>query len=218
MQFPMPRKNFFLFALSLCVATAFLLLSSCGEKKHEEGSGHRTEDEVLSPTWEDVLIDSIAREEQVGRQCADLCLAVERATDELNRVLSPDALISAKKRYYAAATLWENTQASLSSEERESVRARMAEAERAYTRACRKYELPANGIIANLSAMIRQVDKVESSSDLLRFEEGRLGVLRELDDIHLCVEQGDRGVSEVKKLAQRLKNKYEAKKKAAKQH
>ena len=45
-----------------------------------------------------------------------------------------------------------------------------------------------------------------------RYEENRLGVLRNLDNVYLCVEQNDKGIPEVKRLSQALKSKYESKK------
>ncbi len=93
------------------------------------------------------------------------------------------------------------------------VKSHQAEADKAYRKACQEYEVPASGVIANLNDMIKGIDKVKTTQDMYRYESGRLGVLRNLDHVHLCVEQNDKkNISEVKRLALTLKNLYESKK------
>ena len=65
--------------------------------------------------------------------------------------------------------------------------------------------------VDNLNDYLKAIDKVQTKQDLIHYEEGRLGVLRNLDNIHLCVVQTDRNIPEVKRLAMTLKSKYETK-------
>ena len=53
---------------------------------------------------------------------------------------------------------------------------------------------------------------MKNTQDMYRFEDCRLGVLRNLENVYLCVEQKDsKGISEVKRLSLVLKSKYDAK-------
>lgn len=189
-----------------------LITVSCDDQK--KGGLHGDtyiEEYEKGPTWEELYADTIAEKEQVGMDCAVLCNSLDIARDRLQNVLSPMALINAKQRYMQATADMTTNINSLNSEEKALVQSYKDEADKAYRKACRSYEVPSSGVIANLNDLIRDIDKVHSKSDMIHYEEGRLGMLRNLDNIHLCVETTDRNIPEVRRLAHTLKNKYESK-------
>lgn len=192
----------------------FLLLTitSCDDKKNGGLNGDTyIEEYEKAPTWEELYADTIAEREHVSKDCGVVCNNLDIATDRLKRVLSPQALINAKKMYILATNDFANDLKGLTDDEKAVVQNYKAEADKAYKTACKSYEVPSSGVIANLNDLIKGIDKVHSKSDMVHYEENRLGVLRNLDNIYLCVEQNDRNIPEVKRLAQTLKSKYESK-------
>ena len=199
--------------LPCLLAVLMLVMTACEEKK-KEGLDSDTflEEYEKAPTWEELYADSIAEKENVGKECAVICNNLDIARDRLTRVLSPNGLISAKKMYLVATTNLSNDIQGLTSQEKSLVQEYKTEADKAYKMACREFEVPASGVIANLNNLINGIDQVHTAQDMDRYESGRLGVLRDLDNLYLCVEQNDtRNISEVKRLAQTLKSKYESK-------
>ncbi len=198
--------------LHMFVAIA-LIMVSCEDKKNGNlNSDTSLEEFEKTPSWEELLADSIVEKEHVGKECAVICNNLDIATNRLSNVLSPDGLISAKKIYFAATTNLANDTQGLSSQEKSAVQNHKQEADEAFSKACRAYEVPASGVIANLNNLIKGIDKVKTAQDMSRFEDCRLGMLRNLDYIYLCVEQNSKSIPEVKRLAQTLKSKYESKK------
>ena len=201
------KKGYSVYILCVC-----LVLASCDEKKNGGMSGDTyLEEYEKSPSWEELLADSIVEKEHVGKDCAVICNNLDIATDRLTHVLSPEGLITAKKKYIVATTNLSNDMKGLSGEEKALVQSYRTEADKAYKEACQKYEVPASGVIANLNDMLKGIEKVHSVQDMYRFEESRLGVLRNLDNVHLCVEHNDKSIPEVKRLALALKSTYEGK-------
>ena len=189
-----------------------LAMTSCEEKKNGGTSGETyLEEYEQTPSWEELLADSIVEKEHVGKDCAVICNNLDIATDRLTHVLSPEGLITAKKKYILATTNLNDDMKGLSAQEKSLVQGYKAEADKAYLKACQEYEVPASGVIANLNDMLKGIDKVKTTQDMYRFEESRLGVLRNLENVHLCVEQNSKSIPEVKRLAQTLKSKYESK-------
>ena len=190
------------------------LLVSCDDKKNGGLNGDTyLEEYEKSPSWEELLADSIVVKEHVGKECGVVCNNLDIATDRLTHVLSPEGLISAKKMYIVATQNLSSDTKGMTAHELAMVKQHRAEADKSYRDACRTYEVPASGVIANLNDMIKGIDKVHSIQDMYRFEDCRLGVLRNLENVYLCVEQKDsKGISEVKRLSLTLKSKYDAKK------
>lgn len=190
-----------------------VMMVSCEDKKKGELNGESyLEEYEKTPTWEELLADSIVEKEHVGKECGVVCNNLDIATDRLTHVLSPDGLISAKKMYIVATANLSNDTKGMTAHELSMVKNHKADADKAYGEACRKYEVPASGVIANLNDMIKGIDKVKNTQDMYRFEDCRLGVLRNLENVYLCVEQKDsKGISEVKRLSLVLKSKYDAK-------
>ena len=188
------------------------MMVSCDDKKNGGLNGETyLEEYEKTPSWEELLADSIVEKEHVGKECAVICNNLDIATDRLTHVLSPEGLISAKKQYILATTNLSNDMQGLSGQEKSLVQTYKATADKAYRQACQEYEVPADGVIANLKDLIRDIDKVNTKQEMSRYEECRLGVLRNLDNVYLCVEQNSKSIPEVKRLAQTLKSKYESK-------
>jgi len=189
-----------------------LTMVSCEDKKNGGLNGNTyLEEYEKTPTWEELYADTIAEKEHVSKDCGVICNNFDIATDRLKNVLSPQALISAKKIYNLANDNLANNIKGLTADEKTLVQTYKTEADKAYHTACQAYEVPASGVIANLNELIKGIEKVHSKSDMVHYEENRLSILRNLDYIHLCVDQNDRGISDVKRLAQTLKSKYEDK-------
>ena len=182
-------------SLPYLLVALVLTMTSCEEKKNGGMSGETyLEEYEQTPTWEELLADSIVEKEH-----------------RLTHVLSPEGLISAKKQYILATTNLSNDMQGLSGQEKSLVQTYKATTDKAYRQACQEYEVPADGVIANLKDLIRDIDKVNTKQEMSRYEECRLGVLRNLDNVYLCVEQNSKSIPEVKRLAQTLKSKYESK-------
>ena len=191
------------------VAMALLLLASCTSKEENRGpnfNSQQEEDDFASIA--EFVGDSVSGE-KVSKECAVVCYKIDSETESAESVKSPDALISLKKKHAANMSEANSNASTLDQRDRALVQEHAAKAEEAYKNACRQYELPASGVIANLQNLIQSIDKVQTRKDFDNFRDCRIGMLEDLDNIHLCVEsRNTSGVSEVRKLAQTLKGKY----------
>lgn len=200
----------------LCCILTFMsiqLLCSCNSKDKDGLPADVADGESAYPTAEEMLRDSIAKKEDVSNECASICQRMIQTEEMLSSVKSPDALISAKKEYLNLTSSINKELSSISKEDKKVATAYKANLDKAYNAACKEYEIPANGVISNLNNLIRRIDKIHTQSEFFRFQDVRIGMLRKLDDLHLCVEHNSTSIAEVKRLAQTLKSKYESKKK-----
>lgn len=191
-----------------------LMLSACDQKKDglpADGIGGAGLTEEDYPTDEEIAYDTIAEKENIDTQSAAICFQLTDAKEKLEAVNSPTGLITAKKKYAEAVQALKSNSGTLNNDDKAAIRKYQQEAEAAYTQACRAYEIPASGVIANLNNLIRQIDQVKTKEELQSFQNSRIGMLHGLDDIHLCVERNSNQISEVKRLAQTLKHKYSSK-------
>ena len=190
-----------------------LLVYSCtSQQKDGLPSDGSTPSEEVYPTKEEILRDSIAKKEEVSNECATICQRITQAEEMLSAVKSPDALISAKREYLTLTASINKVLSSTSKQEQGVINDYKAHLDNTYTTTCRKYEIPANGVISNLNNLILRIDDVHTKSELIRFQDVRIGMLRKLDDIYLCVEHNSNKIPEIKRLSQTLKTKYENKK------
>lgn len=193
------------------VVAVLLMLWACDSTPTtRRGGAFDSADEDL-PTAEDIAYDTIAEKENIDRESASLCLKFSEVKEMMDEVQSPDGLVSAKKKYMETTQSLRSEMTTLSREEKAAVTKYQQEAEASYVQACREYEVPASGVIANLNNLIRRIDQVHTKQELSRFQDCRLGMLKGLDDIHLCVEHNSPQIPEVKRLAQTLKGKYSSK-------
>lgn len=199
--------------LSSLLLITMLFVNSC-DSRQKDGlpAGDSIVNEEVYPTAEEMLRDSIAKKEEVSNACATICLRMIQTEEMLSAVKSPDALISAKKEYLMLMASIKKELSSISKQEQNTALAYKENLDRAYLSTCREYEIPANGVISNLNNLIRQIDNVHTPSELIRFQDVRIGMLRKLDDLYLCVDHNSNSIAEVKRLAQTLKRKYENKK------
>ena len=190
-----------------------LLVCSCNSQQKDRlpADGSASSEEAY-PTAEEMLRDSIARKEDVGTECATICQRIILAEEMLSAVKSPDALISAKKEYLTLVASLSKGMSGITPQEQSVINAYKANLDNTYTSICREYEIPASGVISNLNNLIRRIDDVHTKSELIRFQDVRIGMLRKLDDIYLCVEHNSNKIPEIKRLSQTLKTKYENKK------
>ena len=191
-----------------------LLACSCNSRQKDglPADGSAMSESAYTSSAEEMLRDSIAKKEEVGNECAAICQRMVYADEMLAAVKSPDALIAAKKEYLAVSVSIEKGFSGISKQEQSVLNTYKANLDRTYADVCREYEIPASGVIANLNNLIRRVDKIHSKSELASFQDVRIGMLRKLDDIYLCVEHNSNKISEIRRLAQILKDKYEDKK------
>ena len=189
---------------------AMILLSACEPTKKRDGSDVFNHDDDDFPTAEEVIRDSIAEEKHISKESAVVCHNFEEIVTQLKNVNSPDALIIAKKAYAEALASLNNS--SIHQEDKAVLDSYKKEAEEAYQKACREYEIPASGVLANLKNLHERIDQVKTKPEFYRFQDCRRGMLNGLDDIHLCVQHDSKQIPEIRRLAQSLKSKYLAKK------
>ena len=199
-------------ALPYLMLAAALLLTACEPTKKRDGSDAFNHDDDDLPTAEEVMYDSIAEQKHISVESAAVCHDFDEVVTQLNNVKSPEALIIAKKTYAVALASLNAEQASLSANDKAVLDKSKKEAEEAYQKACRAYEVPAAGVLANLKNLIERLDQIKTKPEFYRFQDCRRGMLNGLDDIHLCVEHNSKQIPEIKRLAQSLKSKYQAKK------
>lgn len=192
------------------VFAAMLALSSCNGNKDKEQVADEGDIEDYA-SIADLVGDSVEGE-KVSKECAVVCYKIDQVTDEVESVNSPEALISIKQSYSDDIAEAGASIKDLDEEERELANRHMQEAKDEYTKACREYEVPASSVISNLKDLLQRIDKVKTKRDLDNFQDCRLGMLMNLDNIHLCVDSKSTRINEVKRLAKSLKSKWEAKK------
>jgi len=194
------------------IASALLSISSCKEKD-DKLPGEPENAEPFNELEE--LADLAGTEvdgKEVSKECAVTCYKIQQASDELDFVKSPSNLTRAKREFQKNSSDAVDDINSLNGEEKQIAMKKLEELTAQYEKMCREYEVPASGVIANLKNLIEEIDKVHNMQDFENFKSCRVGVLNNLDDIHLCVEQKSSKINDVKRLAQILKGKYEAKK------
>ena len=209
----MNKKPNRLLYYSLFLIVILLVCYFCTPRKDglPAGDGAPKEEAPTPTPVEEQIRDSIAKKEKVGNECAAICQRMEDAEYKLSSVKSPDALITAKKEYLTLVASLDKELSGISKDERGVANGYKAKLDRAYVAACREYEIPATGVVSNLNDLIRQLDNMHSKNEFVRFQNVRIGMLRKLDDLYLCVEQNSKSIAEVKRLSQALKNKYESK-------
>lgn len=184
-------------------------LTACDKKGGESEYVYTEEDEFEGIA---TLIGDSVEGEKVSKECAVICYKIDKVAEEASAVNSPSVVIQLKKKYAESLSSATKGVDALDTHEKEIAQQHESEAEAAYREACRKNELPAEGVMSNLRKLIERIDKLNTKAELERFEDIRYGMLQGLDDIHLCVESNSRSIPEVKRLAQVLKSKYIAKK------
>ena len=113
------------------------LLVSCDDKKNGGLNGDTyLEEYEKSPSWEELLADSIVVREHVGKECGVVCNNLDIATDRLTHVLSPEGLISAKKMYIVATQNLSSDTKGMTAHELAMVKQHRAEADKSYRDAC----------------------------------------------------------------------------------
>lgn len=190
---------------------SLLMLIAC-ESKQEKFPGEMTDEEWENrPTLEDIICDSIAEKEDISVECAALCNDLNNDIRDLAMVNSPTALIYAKKDHQALIANVTRSAKGFKAHERTILHDYCEQAVNAYDDVCRRYEVPATGVIANLEQLSHDIDQVHSVKEFEDYKDRYYGVMKELDDIHLCIERRSNDIPKVKRLAQALKSKYQAK-------
>lgn len=190
---------------------SLLMLIAC-ESKQEKFPGEMTDEEWENrPTLEDIICDSIAEKEDISVECAALCNDLNNDIRDLAMVNSPTALIYAKKDHQTLIANVTRSAKGFKAHERTILHDYCEQAVNAYDDVCRRYEVPATGVIANLEQLSHDIDQVHSVKEFEDYKDRHYGVMKELDDIHLCIERRSNDIPKVKRLAQALKSKYQAK-------
>lgn len=190
---------------------SLFLFAAC-ESKQEKFPGEMTDEEWENrPTLEDIICDSIAEKEDISVECAALCNDLNNDIRDLAMVNSPTALIYAKKEHQALIANVTKSAKGFKAHERAILHEYCEQAVKTYDNVCLQYEVPATGIIANLEQLSHDIDQVHSDKDFDDYNNHHYGVMQELDDIHLCIERKSNDIPKVKRLAQALKSKYQAK-------
>lgn len=191
------------------ILTIAIVLTSCDSKDKSKDSVENINDDFIGVS--DIIPDSIYND-NVSRECAVICYKIDQIANKASSVNSPSSLIDIKKKYNDNLANAASTISSLDAHEQSIANEHKREAEDEYKKVCKEYEIPASGVLANLRNLIKRIDQVKTKEQFERFRDCRIGMLEDLDDIHLCIEHNSSAIPEVKKLAQTLKNKYEEKK------
>lgn len=190
---------------------SLLVLAAC-ESKQEKFPGEMTDEEWENrPTLEDIICDSIAEKEDISVECAALCNDLNNDIRDLAMVNSPTALIYVKKDHQALIADVTRSAKGFKAHERTILHNYCEQAVNTYDDVCSRYEVPATGVIANLEQLSHDLDQVHSAKDFEDYKNLHYGMMQELDDIHLCIERRSNDIPKVKRLAQALKSKYQAK-------
>lgn len=188
-----------------------LTLVACEAKKEKFPQEITDEEWENLPTLEDIICDSIAEKEDISIECAALCNDLNNDIRSLSMVNSPTALIDAKKEHQALITTVMHNAKNLKQHERTILNTYSEQAVSTYEDVCRRYEIPASGVIANLEQLIHDLNQVRSHKDFEDYNNRHHGVIQKLDDIHLCIERRSNDIPKAKRLAQALKTNYQAK-------
>ncbi len=185
------------------------VMSSCDSKKDELV-------EITIDENDQTSIGEIVGESEntlkVSKECAAICKQLDVVEEEVEFVKSPSNLIRLKKNFAEDLKQAKSGKGNLVQEEQSIVSGIEQDLQEEYTKACREYEVPADGVIANLKNCIKKIDAAHTRQEFDRFRECRTYMLEDLDNIHLCVISTSRRIPEVKQLAQTLKAKYIEKK------
>ena len=188
-----------------------LMLAAC-ESKERKFPGEMTDEEWENrPTLEDIICDSIAEKEDISVECAALINDLNNDIRSLAMVNSPTAIIYAKKDHQTLMKEVTRSAKGFKKHERTVLHTYCEQAVNKYDDICHRYEVPANGVLANLEQLTRDLDQVHSQEDFETYNNHHYGVIRMLDDIHLCIERQSNDIPKVKRLAQALKSKYQSK-------
>lgn len=198
-------------SVAYTIAIAAFALCACESKDNNTSSNSQMDEEQFGGIA-DLIGDSISGV-KVSKECAVICYQIDQITNQISAVNSPSALIRAKQEYEDNIGKTAEGITELEQSEQSIANEHKTEADAAYKSVCRSYEVPASGVLANLTNLIQCIDEVKTKDEFMRFEDCRIGMLSDLDHIHLCVESNSHKIPEVKRLAQTLKGKYEAKKK-----
>lgn len=151
--------------------------------------------------------------EKVSYECAMTNFELEGLQERIEAVKSPDMLMHLKARFQHDIDSLTQIASAYTSNEQAIIASDCSRLKVAYEKACRAYEIPAEGVIANLNDCIKTVQKAKTDIELYRFINCRVGMLNNLDIIHLCVESRSTRIKEVQSLAHKLKTELYNKKK-----
>lgn len=180
----------------------FIGLYSCDSNTHQNNSN--TIDEEIENALPFGVNDTIEGE-KVSNDCALLNHEFEYLQRRVENVKSPDMLMRVKKDFNHILDSLTSCSELLSQEEKSTINEIRATILASYGQACKNYEIPADGVISNLTSCIDQLNEAHSRQEIVRFTECRRGTIRDLDYIHLCVESKSTKINEVKRLAAILK-------------
>jgi len=187
-----------------------IALASCdsGNKRSSIPTEYDEEDETALPYGATDTIEG----EAVSTDCAKINFELERLQSRIDNVQSPDMLMYVKadfERLRDSLTLGTN---GLAANEKEIITSACNKLNSSYEEVCRKYEIPADGVISNLNNCIQQIGRAQNRSQFMQVTDCRRGMLRHLDIIHLCVESKSSRLGEVKRLAAQLQKEYDQQK------
>ncbi len=188
----------------MLLATVFI---SCESNSSSESSKESDSDEFCEY---DYVTDSIG-DEAVSHDCAIIFTKLQELQWRWEEARSPNTIARLRATWKKDIADAEHQAGNFGGEESRLLDSVISVIRELHNKQCSEYLVPASGIIMNLSNCIERVDKANTKRDLERFREPRLGMLNELDNIHLCIEESSNEIGKVKRLAETLKSKYEEK-------
>jgi len=149
---------------------------------------------------------------KVTADCAVSAAALQDLRIEAEQLASPSMLMNFRARYEGRLAEALSGTENLTDDEMRIINLQKDSLETTLRKQCKELAVPAEGVIQNLQNCIGMVGRAKNRQQLIMLIESRRGVLQQLDDIHLCVEEHSTRISEVKRLAKQLKNDLERKK------
>lgn len=195
--------------LNTLVRILFLSMSviSCETNNSSGSSSNNDSDEFCEYEY---ITDSIG-EEAVSHDCAIIYTQLQQLQWRWEDVKSPSMIAKARSTWKKDITDAARQIKAFEGEEAYLLDSVLTDIKEMYKEKCHDYLIPASGVISNLKTCIKRVDEVNTKRDLERFREPRIGMLNDLDKIHLCIEESSNDLGTVKRLAETLKSKYEEK-------
>lgn len=187
----------------IAAIASMAIVASCenGNKSYNAPTLAEEEEEEALPFGASDTING----ERVSVKCATVNFDFELLQRRIENVKSPDMLMRLKVDYQSTLDSLTMLSENLSAEEKEMLNPIKAEIAESYKKACREYEIPADGVISNLSHCLEQMNSANTREEVARLVDTRSSLLQNLNNIHLCVESNSSRIGEVKRLASQLR-------------
>ena len=185
------------------------ILGSCTHNGTSETQTTKDSDETSELPYG---VSDTIQGRKVSTECAIAIDAMQSIRRRAENLASPSMLATFRAQYKEDIAEAEAAATNINGEERQFIRLEKDTIDMVLAEKRKKLEVPASGVIDNLNNCISRVKTMKSDTEMYRFLDYRRSMIRNLDNIHLCVEEQSNQIPTVKKLARQLKLLVEEKK------